>query len=170
MDPNAVSLCTASAGGRPSCRIVLLKHFDERGFVFFTNFESRKGSDIAENPQASMLLYWDKFERQIRIAGQVEKISVDETREYFDTRPFTSRLGAWASQQSRPLSSRFKLVREVAKYMVKYPKNVPVPPHWGGYRIIPDTFEFWQGRESRLHDRFEYRLIDGDWKIERLYP
>jgi pyridoxamine 5'-phosphate oxidase len=171
IDPNGIFLCTASADGRPSCRVVLLKYFDNNGFVFFTNYESRKGRDIAENPQATMLCYWDKFERQIRVEGRVEKISQEETAEYFNTRSYTSRLGAWASQQSRPLKSRFRLIREVAKYVMKYPGNVPVPPHWGGYRIVPDVFEFWQGRESRLHDRFEFRLADdGLWHVQRLYP
>jgi len=170
LEPTAFSVSTVSSGGKPSSRIVLLKSYDERGFVFFTNYESRKGIEISGNNYAAFLFFWDKFERQIRIEGKIEKISPQESEEYFSKRPYTSRLGAWASKQSQPLKSRFTLIRKVAGLMLKYPLNVPLPDFWGGYRLIPDEFEFWQGRESRLHDRFNYKLHNGNWKIERLSP
>lgn len=169
-EPTAMTLSTASAQGKPSSRVVLLKKYDDRGFVFFTNYDSRKGKEIAENPQASLLFFWCELERQIRIAGKIEKISHEESEEYFQTRDYTSRLGAWASHQSRPLSSRFSLMRKVAGLMIKYPNNVPLPDHWGGYRVIPDEFEFWQGRKSRLHDRFRFTLENGVWSASRLNP
>lgn len=170
LDPNAMALCTAGNSRMPTARYVLLKNWDERGFVFYTNYESRKACDMRENPQASLLFFWDVLERQIRIEGTVEKVSAGESEEYFRTRPYESRLGAWASKQSRPLASRFALLREVAGLMLKYPKNVPLPPNWGGYRLVPIAFEFWQGRESRLHDRLQYTLDNGVWKVARLYP
>jgi pyridoxamine 5'-phosphate oxidase len=170
LEPNAMTLATSSNGGKPSARVVLLKKYDSCGFVFFTNYESEKAEQLSENPQASLLFYWDKLARQVRINGICEKVSEIESDDYFQTRPYTSRLGAWASQQSRSLTSRFTLMRKVAALMMKYPKNVPLPPYWGGYRLIPDYFEFWQGRESRLHDRIAYSLENGDWKIRRLYP
>ncbi len=170
IDANGFSLATADRNGAPSSRMVLLKEYDERGFVFYTNYGSRKGKDLAQNPIASALFYWKELERQVRIEGAVEKVSKERSEEYFFTRPLESRLGAWASKQSRPLQSRFSLLRRVAGYAVKYPVNPPLPPHWGGYRIVPARFEFWQGRESRLHDRFEY-LLEGDvWNSRRLYP
>jgi pyridoxamine 5'-phosphate oxidase len=125
---------------------------------------------MAENPQASLLFFWDKLERQIRINGSVEKITSEESDGYFQTRDHVSKLGAWASKQSAPLSSRFSLIRAVAKLMLRYPTHVPLPPHWGGYRLVPKEFEFWQGRKSRLHDRFRYDLSEGEWSINRLYP
>jgi len=170
LDPNALALSTADKNGRPSSRMVLLKEYDNKGFIFFTNYDSRKGKEISENRYASMLFFWDKLERQIRIEGKLEKISNSESYDYFKTRPYTSRLGAWASKQSSQLSSRFKLMKEVAILMAKYPKDVPLPPYWGGFRLVPDSFEFWQGRESRLHDRIKYDLISGYWKKKRLYP
>ncbi|MBX3044426.1 MAG: pyridoxamine 5'-phosphate oxidase [Candidatus Kapabacteria bacterium] len=170
LEPTAFSISTVSNSGRPSSRIVLLKSYDERGFVFYTNYLSRKGVEILGNPYGSMLFFWDKFERQIRIEGRIEKASKEESEAYFSKRPYTSRLGAWASEQSKPLKSRFTLIRKVAGLMLKYPVNVPLPDFWGGYRLIPDEFEFWQGRESRLHDRFKYELIGSEWKIERLSP
>ncbi|MCE5305583.1 MAG: pyridoxamine 5'-phosphate oxidase [Chloroherpetonaceae bacterium] len=172
VDPNAFILSTATKDGKPSSRAVLLKSYDENGFVFFSNYESRKGKEMDENPNVAMIFFWDDLEKEIRIEGTVEKISADESYEYFKTRPYTSKLGSWASRQSQPLSSRFKLIREVAKLMVKYPNpnDVPLPPYWGGYRIKPEAFEFWQGRPSRLHDRFLYKLIDGEWKVQRLFP
>lgn len=170
LDPNAMALCTAGKSGMPSARYVLLKNWDERGFVFYTNYESRKASDMEENPQASLLFFWDVLERQVRIEGTVEKVTKEESEEYFNTRPYESRLGAWASRQSKPLASRFTLLREVAGLMLKYPKNVPLPPYWGGYRLAPTAFEFWQGRESRLHDRLQYTKENGDWNLIRLYP
>ncbi len=171
IEPNAMVLSTASKSGIPSSRVVLLKKFDERGFVFYTNYESQKGKELAENPYASLLFYWDKLERQIRINGKVEKTSVEESEEYFRTRPYLSRIGAWASKQSSPLRSRFTLMREVARLTLKYPVDVPLPPFWGGYRLVPNYFEFWQGRQSRLHDRIAYSIQpDGSWKKQRLYP
>jgi pyridoxamine 5'-phosphate oxidase len=170
LDVNAMTVATSTKSGKPSARIVLLKNYDERGFVFFTNFSSQKGSELAENPFASILFFWDKLDRQIRIEGRVEKITDEESYDYFKTRDYTSRLGAWASEQSKPLSSRFKLKRKVVGYMAKFPKEVPLPPYWGGYRVVPDTYEFWQGRKSRLHDRIKYIKDGSIWKKERLYP
>lgn len=171
VDPNAFALSTVAANGRPSSRIVLLKGYDKNGFVFYTNYQSRKGNEIAETDFASILFFWDKFERQIRIEGKIEKVSPEESDKYFQSRPYSSRLGAWASEQSQVLKSRFTLMRKVAKLMIQHPVNVPLPPFWGGYRLVPDAFEFWQGRESRLHDRFRYVLEEnGEWKIDRLSP
>lgn len=169
-DPNAFSLSTVSSSGKPSSRIVLLKKYDPDGLVFFTNYESRKGLDIAANNNVAMLFFWDNLERQLRIEGKAHKISEKESFDYFKTRDWESKLGAWASKQSQELSSRFKLIRKVAVLAAKYPKEVPLPPFWGGYRVIPESFEFWQGRKSRLHDRFKYVLENGEWKIKRLYP
>jgi pyridoxamine 5'-phosphate oxidase len=169
-DHNAFALSTVTKDGIPSSRIVLLKSFDERGFVFFTNYESRKGLELSENPNASILFFWSELEQQIRIQGKVEKITDSESNEYFQTRPYTSKIGAWVSKQSRPLSSRFKLLREVALKMLQTPKDVPLPPFWGGYRLVPIEFEFWQGRPSRLHDRFSFLKEGDNWKISRLYP
>lgn len=169
-DPNAMAVSTVDAHGRPSSRIVLLKGFDQNGFVFYTNYESQKGSELSVNKFASILFFWDKHERQIRIDGKVEKTSPEESDKYFQSRPYTSRIGAWASEQSSVLKSRFTLMRKVAKLIVKYPTHVPLPPFWGGYRLVPDKFEFWQGRESRLHDRFKYKLDNGIWTIDRLSP
>ncbi len=170
LDPNAVTVATVDENGMPSMRVVLLKSFDERGFVFYTNYESKKGREMERSPLASMLFFWDKLERQIRIEGKIEKVSAEESDAYFKTRSHTSKVGAWASKQSEPLSSRNKLMAEAALLMAKYPINVPRPPHWGGYRLIPEYFEFWQGRESRLHDRIIYELDGEEWKISRLYP
>lgn len=171
LDPNAVAVSTVDKTGMPTSRIVLLKSFDIKGFVFYSNYESTKGIDLNENPKACMLFFWDKLERQIRIQGSVERLTPEESDKYFQTRSFTSKIGAWASKQSRKLSSRYKLLREVAGYIVKYPIKVPLPPHWGGYRLTPEYFEFWQGRESRLHDRIVYEKSDNDkWTISRIYP
>jgi pyridoxamine 5'-phosphate oxidase len=170
LEPNAMILSTVSDDGQPSSRVLLLKKLDDRGFVFFTNYESRKGLEIEKNPRASILFYWDKMERQIRIEGSIEKISTEESNEYFQTRPYSSRLGAWASKQSQILTRRSHLVKEVAKLMIRHPINVPLPPFWGGYRLIPNAIEFWQGRDSRLHDRIKYELKDNEWTISRLYP
>ncbi|MCX6155820.1 MAG: pyridoxamine 5'-phosphate oxidase [Candidatus Kapabacteria bacterium] len=170
IDANAMSISTVNADGKPSSRIVLLKQFDENGFVFFTNYQSRKGKDIEVNPNICALFFWDKLERQIRIEGTIEKISLLESEQYYHSRPYQSRIGAWASEQSQILESRFTLIRKVAKYITKYPINPPLPPFWGGYRLIPEYFEFWQGRESRLHDRFSYQKGDRNWEIQRLYP
>jgi pyridoxamine 5'-phosphate oxidase len=170
LEPTAFVLSTATKDGKPSSRALLLKGFDEKGFVFYSNYESRKGKEIEENPYGAMLFYWDKFERQVRIEGEIEKTTIEESDKYFQSRPYTSKAGTWASKQSTPLTSRIKLMRQVAQVMAKYQKNVPLPPFWGGYRLIPDSFEFWQGRESRLHDRIEYILENGKWKLTRLYP
>lgn len=172
VEPTAMILATSSKEGIPNARVVLLKQFDSRGFVFFTNYESKKGLEIQTNPRGCLLFYWDKLARQVRINGNIEKISKEESEEYFETRPYTSRLGAWASKQSRPLKSRFTLIREVVAMMTKYPTNVPLPPYWGGYRLLPDVYEFWQGRENRLHDRLLYTKSQNsdEWVITRLYP
>ena len=170
-EPTAMSLATANADGRPSSRIVLLKGFDSQGFVFYTNYNSHKGRELDENPFAALTFFWPELERQIRIAGRVTKVSGEESDEYFNSRPFTSRVGAWASEQSEPLDSKMSLAGKAAKLMVKYATgNVPRPPHWGGFRVAPDQIEFWQGRPSRLHDRIRYDLVDGVWKIGRLSP
>ncbi|MEM4260823.1 MAG: pyridoxamine 5'-phosphate oxidase [Candidatus Woesearchaeota archaeon] len=172
VEPTAMALATSSKNGMPNARMVLLKQFDTKGFVFFTNYQSPKAIEIDENPWGCLLFYWDKLARQVRITGRIEKISKEESEAYFETRPYTSRLGAWASKQSQPLKSRFSLIREVVKMMAKYPTKVPLPPFWGGYRLIPSKYEFWQGRESRLHDRLLYtKETNSDkWIITRLYP
>ncbi|MCX7909933.1 MAG: pyridoxamine 5'-phosphate oxidase [Ignavibacteria bacterium] len=171
LEPNAMVLSTVGTNGIPTSRVVLLKKFDDNGFVFYTNYESQKAKDIEENPNVSLLFYWDKLERQVRINGKAEKVPMQESEEYFRSRPYLSRIGAWASKQSQPLRSRFTLMREVAKLTLKFPFDVPLPPFWGGYRVIPTYFEFWQGRPSRLHDRIAYILqSDGSWKKQRLYP
>ncbi len=169
-DYNAFVLSTATAEGVPSSRVLLLKGLDDEGLIFFSNYESRKAQELADNPNAAMLFFWKEYERQVRIQGKVEKISSEESFEYFQTRPLPSRAGAWASKQSQPLPSRFRLIRDVAKILMQYPIEIPLPPHWGGYRLIPNEVEFWQGRESRLHDRFQYKIENGSWKVCRLYP
>ena len=170
IEPTAMVLSTATLNGKPSSRVVLLKKADENGFIFYSNYDSRKGNEIKNNPAGSLLFYWDKLERQVRIEGIIEKISKEESEKYFNTRPYESRLGAWASRQSEKLVSRFSLIREVAKLMLKYPVDVPLPDFWGGYRLIPEYYEFWQGRESRLHDRIAYQKNGSDWNKFRLYP
>ncbi len=169
-EPTAVVLSTVDILGRPSSRVLLLKGYDETGFIFYSNYLSRKGEDIDTNPNGSLLFFWDKFERQIRIQGVIHKITHGESKKYFDTRPYTSRIGAWASEQSKPLKSRFTLIRKVIGLMLKYPIDVPLPDFWGGYKLVPHEFEFWQGRESRLHDRFQFVLMDDKWNIRRLSP
>ena len=170
-EPNAMTLATADGDGRPSARIVLLKGFDERGFVFFTNYESRKGNELAENPQAALLFHWVELERQVRIEGQVEKVSAQESDDYYRTRPSGSRLGAWASPQSRVVARREDLEERWAGFAARYGDDPPRPAHWGGYRLSPDLLEFWQGRVSRLHDRVRYRREGlGVWRIDRLAP
>jgi len=169
-EPNAMTLATVNEIGRPSNRIVLVKGFDERGLVWFTNYESRKGRDLAVRPFAALQFHWVELERVVRIEGAVEKVSDDESDAYYESRPLDSRLGAWASPQSRVIASRAVLIANAAKAAAKYGLHPPRPPHWGGYRLLPDTWEFWQGRKSRLHDRLRYRLDGGAWVRERLAP
>lgn len=169
---NAMTLATATADGIPSVRTVLLKGYDDHGLVFFTNYESQKGRELSENPYASVAFYWREFDRQIRVSGRVERVSQDESFEYFQTRYRGSRIGAWASRQSEVIDSREELLDRVREIESRFPDDdIPLPPHWGGFRLIPDTFEFWESRESRLHDRFRYtRADDGTWQIQRLQP
>ncbi len=169
-DPTAFNLSTCGKDMMPSSRIVLLKSFDENGFQFFTNYLSEKGIDLEENANASMLFFWDKLERQVRINGSVEKLSTLDSDNYFNSRPYESRIGAIASNQSSPLISKNDLEAKIIELKAMFPVNPPRPENWGGYIIKPLSFEFWQGRESRLHDRIKYILIDDSWKIERLYP
>lgn len=169
---NAMTLATASPDGIPSARIVLLKGFDKKGFVFFTNYESFKGQQLAENPRACLVFFWKELERQVRITGLVEKTSAEESDAYFDSRPESSRIGAWTSPQSRTIDSRAQL-EDSEKTFIQQFRGKPIhrPPYWGGYRVKPGTIEFWQGRPSRLHDRIQYSLQDnGSWLIERLAP
>lgn len=172
IEPNAMSLATVSQGGAPSCRTVLLKAFDERGFVFFTNYTSRKAEDIAANPHASLLFPWLALERQVQVTGMASKISPRESLAYFMSRPYGSQLGAWVSHQSSVISSRQLLLKKLDEMRRKFAEGkVPLPDFWGGYRIVPSMMEFWQGRPSRLHDRFQYtRAGDGSWQINRLAP
>ena len=168
--PNSMALATATSNGIPSVRMVLLKEFDERGFVFYTNYESPKSRDLEENPNAALLFYWASLDRQIRISGRVERVSREESGTYFKTRPLDSRLGAWASEQSTVIPNREVLETRMSALSEEYQdKDVPLP-NWGGYRLSPVRFEFWLSRPSRLHDRLRYRLHGGDWIIERLAP
>ena len=169
-EPTAVNVAAVGEDGRPNSRMVLLKEVNERGFVFFTNYLSRKGKSFAANPFAAMTFFWPELERQVRIEGRIEKLDEAASDEYFQSRPYASRIGAWASAQSEVLASKAALLAKAAVIGAKHPLNVPRPPHWGGYIVIPDRIEFWQGRPSRLHDRIQYRLIDGDWIKERLSP
>jgi pyridoxamine 5'-phosphate oxidase len=170
-DATSMTLATADKQGRPSARIVLLKHFDSEGFCWYTDQESQKGKELAENPQAEILFYWYGLERQIRIKGRVETLNAEQADTYFHARPLGSQLSALASHQSQPVESRELLERRVAELETLYSDNeVPRPARWGGYRLIPDVFEFWQGRESRLHDRFRYDREADQWHITRLQP
>ncbi|MGH8796940.1 MAG: pyridoxamine 5'-phosphate oxidase [Caldimonas sp.] len=169
-EPNAMTLATVGAEGRPSTRIVLIKGYDARGLVWYTNFESRKGRELALHDTAALQFHWVELERVVRIEGRVGKVSAEESDAYYASRPLDSRIGAWASPQSQVIESRALLVANAAKFGARYLLNPPRPPHWGGFRLRPDTWEFWQGRRSRLHDRLRYRL-DGDaWVRERLAP
>ena len=170
-EPNAMTLATVGSNLRPSTRIVLIKGFDERGIVWYTNFESHKGRELAGNPFAALQFHWVELERVVRIEGLVEKVSDEESDAYFHSRPLDSRIGAWASPQSEVISGRSVLVANAAKYAAKFLLQPPRPPHWGGYRLKPDNWQFWQGRRSRLHDRLRYRLDgNGEWVRERLAP
>ena len=172
MDPNAVSIATVDEDNRPSSRTVLLKYFDENGFVFFTNFESKKAEHIEKNPNVAMLFFWSDAARQVKIRGKAERIPTSETLRYFVSRPRGSQIGAWVSAQSSVITSRSLLEIKFQELKTKFKnKEVPLPSFWGGYRVVPDQIEFWQGRRNRLHDRFQYSLQeDGRWNIERLAP
>ena len=169
-EPNAMTLATVGDDARPSTRVVLLKGCDERGIVWFTNYQSRKGRELDAHPQAALQFHWVELERVVRIEGRVEKVEAELSDAYYASRPLDSRIGAWASPQSQVIPSRTLLVTQAAKFGLKYAMHPPRPPHWGGYRLVPDTWEFWQGRKSRLHDRLRYRLQDADWVRERLAP
>lgn len=170
IEPNAMTIATATKSGLPSARVVLLKEFDETGFTFFTNYGSRKGKELLENPFASLLFWWREFERQVRIEGKIEKISREESRKYFNLRPLKSRYGALASNQSEVVESREVLEKKFADLEKEFGNNPPTPENWGGYKLIPTKFEFWQGRRDRLHDRICYELVNTNWQIKRISP
>jgi len=169
-EPNAMTVATVASNMRPSTRVVLIKGYDERGIVWYTNYDSRKGKELAGNPFAALQFPWVELERVVRIEGRMEKISDAESDAYFHSRPLDSRIGAWASPQSQVIDGRGVWVTNAAKYAAQFMLNPPRPPHWGGYRLVPDEWQFWQGRKSRLHDRLRYRLNEGNWLRERLAP
>jgi len=169
-EPNSMTVATVASNLRPSTRVVLIKGYDERGIVWYTNYDSRKGQELAGNPFAALQFHWVELERVVRIEGRMEKISDAESDAYFHSRPLDSRIGAWASPQSQVIDGRTVLVTNAAKYAAQFMLNPPRPPHWGGYRLVPDEWQFWQGRRSRLHDRLRYRINEGDWLRERLAP
>ena len=169
--PEAMTLATVSEDGQPSARMVLFKGLDDKGFRFFTNYDSRKGQELRSNPRVALVFHWTALQRQVRIEGAVEQLTSDESNEYFQSRPRGSRIGAWASKQSRPLDARETLEQAVKSLEERFKgQEVPLPPFWGGFRVVPSRIEFWQGRTSRLHDRLVYKRDDGSWSIERLYP
>ncbi len=167
---NAMTLATATKSGLPHARIVLLKDYNEKGFVFYTNYSSHKGHEMHENPHAALLFFWPALERQVRIEGVIEKVTAAESDEYFQSRPVGSRIGAWASPQSTVIADREILEENVQKYSAEFTAGIPRPPHWGGYRLVPNSIEFWQGRSSRLHDRILFTKTEGGWQINRLAP
>jgi pyridoxamine 5'-phosphate oxidase len=169
-EPNAMTVATVGADGRPSTRVVLVKSFDADGVVFYTNYHSRKARELAANPYAALQFHWAELERVVRIEGRVERTSAEESDAYFAKRPVDSRIGAWASPQSEVIANRGVLLANAAKASAKYGLHPPRPENWGGYRVVPDVWEFWQGRKSRLHDRVRFRLVDGLWHKERLAP
>lgn len=170
-EPNAMTVCTATKDGKPSARILLLRNFNKNGFVYYTNYHSRKGKELAQNPHCALLFFWPELERQVRIEGSIEKQTPEESDMYFNTRPRTSKLGAWSSEQSAVIANREVLDKEYELFSAKFPdEQVPRPPHWGGYVVKPVSIEFWQGRTSRMHDRILYSQINGLWKTERLSP
>ncbi|HSV80395.1 MAG TPA: pyridoxamine 5'-phosphate oxidase [Ramlibacter sp.] len=169
-EPNAMTLATVASDLRPSTRVVLVKGYDERGIVWYTNYDSRKGLELAGNPFAALQFHWVELERVVRIEGRVEKTEARESDAYYASRPLDSRIGAWASPQSQVITGRGVLVANAAKYGAQFLLNPPRPPHWGGYRLVPDQWQFWQGRKSRLHDRLRYRRDGGEWVRERLAP
>lgn len=168
--PNAMALATADAQGRPSVRHVLLRGLEEGAFVFFTNYESRKGRQLAENPNAALVFLWKELDRQVNVTGVVERLPAEASEAYFRSRPHEAQIGAWASRQSRVLADREELERRVRETEERFGDEVPLPPFWGGFRLLPETIEFWQGRDFRLHDRFRYARTDSGWRIERLSP
>jgi len=171
LEPNAMTIASATKAGIPSARVVLLKGFDERGFIFYTNYESRKGQELIDNPHAALVFWWGVLERQVRVEGSVEQISDEETIAYFHSRPIGSQLGAWASNQSRVVANREELENRLEQFTQQYDnQEIPRPPHWGGFRVVPHAIEFWQGRPNRLHDRLLYRHQNDTWTIERLAP
>lgn len=170
IEPNAMTIATSTKNGIPSARMVLLKGFDETGFTFFTNYESRKGKELLDNPLASLLFWWRELERQVRIEGKIEKISRKESEEYFNLRPLKSRYGALSSNQSEIVKNREVLEKRFSDLEKQFGENPPTPENWGGYKLLPNKFEFWQGRRDRLHDRICYEKVNNDWKIYRLQP
>lgn len=170
LEPTAMNIATVDANGRPSARIVLLKELNEQGFVFFTNYSGRKGQALTHQPFAALTFFWAELERQVRIEGKVCRLPATQSDDYFASRPYTSRVGAWASEQSQVIAGKHILVARAAKFAAQYPHDVPRPPHWGGYVLQADYVEFWQGRPSRLHDRIRYRLNGDIWHKERLAP
>lgn len=169
-EPNAMTLATVGVDGRPSTRVVLIKDVDDRGLVWYTNYHSRKGRELTANPYAALQFHWVELERVVRIEGPVEQVDSAQSDAYFAVRPLDSRLGAWASPQSQVIANRGVLLKNVAEVTSRFGLNPPRPEHWGGYRLVPQAWEFWQGRKSRLHDRIRYRLVDGQWLKERLAP